>query len=314
MKKILFTLLVAMVALVDTINAQSNPKISIQGILREASGVAVEDGEYDLTFNIYEQLDGGTPIYTEDHTGVSIANGIYSVHLGTYISLGGLPFDKPYFVGVKVGSSELKPRIELTHSPYSMAATSVTCSGAVGDVKYSILGWADFQDVNGDCWVPMDGRSVTGTALEQMFAINDVPDMSGLFIRAHEWNDGNDPLRTPTSAIAQIQEDTIQSHKHDILEGGEHQHRYTDFHDQDGDAVYDDYISMTMTTRMPTQSGINGEDTEPSGDNGANFRFSVSKDTEVTNGNGKHNHTMDPTGDVETRPRNMNFNIYIRVN
>ena len=140
MKNLTITLLLGLIAMVDIASAQiTNPKISIQGILREASGVAVEDGQYDLTLKLYSQATGGTANYTEDHVGVPVSSGVYSVQLGSIVSLGTTEFDSLMFVGVTVGGSELLPRIELTYSPFSMAARSVMCSGAVGDVKYSIL-------------------------------------------------------------------------------------------------------------------------------------------------------------------------------
>jgi len=308
MKNLFFTLVIALIAIIDTTSAQiTNPKISLQGILREASGVAVEDGEYDITFRLYEGINDAlsADIYEEDHEGVQVSNGVYSVQLGTYVSMSALPFDKIYYVGVQVGATELLPRIELTHSPYSMAALSVSCSGAVGDVKYSILDESQFQQANGDCWVPMDGRSVTGTAIEQMFGWTNVPDGSGMFLRAQEWNEGYDPDRTPNSAIAQMQEDTIQAHNHVIEEGGEHQHVYSDWYSQDSDEVYTDPV-------WTTEDRGNDDDEEEDGDGqdgSRNVRIGV-----LTENDGAHSHTMLDTGGEETRPTNMNFYIYIRVN
>ncbi len=333
MKNILITLFVTWISIIGTLQAQTitNPKISIQGILREASGVAVENGEYDLVFRIYDDINASISdnLYEELHEGVTVENGVYSVHLGFETSMGYLPFDKVYYVGVQVGSTELKPRIELTHSPYSMSAVSVTCSGAVGDIKYSILDWDDFQLANGDCWVPMDGRDITGTALEQEFGWTNVPDGSGLFLRAQEWNEGNDPDRTVNSAIATIQDEEFKAHSHTgttdnttstMPEGGGHSHRYTDFHDQDSDASYNDYVSIKNRAAL---NGGAGGDEEAGGDDNLLPRKEATKNTLSTNGNGKHTHTMNPhnhtftteqSGGSETRPKNMNFYIYIRVN
>lgn len=314
MKNILFTLMISLIAFVDLANAQTNPKISIQGILREASGVAVEDGEYDLVFRIYTDINDpiSAKIYEEEHTGVTVANGIYSIYLGEFTSMGGLNFDEVYYVGVQVGSTELQPRIELTHSPYSMAARSVSCSGAVGDVKYSILDWDDFQEVNGDCWIQMNGQDVANTtAISQMFGITEVPDMSGLFIRAQEWNEGNDPDRTISSTIATLQGDESKSHSHSgttdnttstMGSGGTHSHS----------------ITMEIATDDDGGGGDSNEwVTSTSGDS------HVGSGSVSTGNSGAHSHTMNAHnhtfttnefGGSETRPKNMNFYIYIRVN
>ncbi len=323
MKNVLFTLFIAMIAFIDVANAQTNPKISIQGILREASGIAVEDGEYDLMFRIYTDINDpiSENIFEEEHPGVTVANGIYSIYLGEHTSMGGLNFDEVYYVGVQVGATELQPRIELTHSPYSMAARSVSCSGAVGDVKYSILDWDDFQEVNGDCWIQMNGQSVDNTtAIAQMFGITEVPDMSGLFMRAHEWNDGNDPDRTPNSEIATLQSDEILAHAHSgttdettstMPEGGDHDHEFTDWFDQDANEVY---ATEDISIRG------NADDKEAFGDDDGSRRRVR---TSTTSEDGSHSHIMDPHshtfttntfGGNETRPKNMNFYIYIRVN
>jgi len=325
MKTLLITTIIACISIVDTLNAQiTNPKISIQGILREASGVAVEDGEYDLVFRIYTDINDpiSAKIYEEEHAGVTVANGIYSVHLGEDVSMGGLNFDEVYYVGVQVGSSELQPRIELTHSPYSMAARSVSCSGAVGDIKYSILDWDDFQDVNGDCWIQMNGQSVPNTtALSQMFGITEVPDMSGLFIRAHEWNDGNDPDRTPSSPIATIQNDELKSHNHGK-----------------GTLVTD---NQTVSVDDRTLSSISRIDTKCSAQSDCSFSgtlswnsssspsFKVAVDSEsdeeafsvtgiTKTSTDVHSHDINgdtaDSGGNETRSKNMNFYIYIRIN
>lgn len=316
MKNIVFTLFIALIAFVDTVNAQSNPKISIQGILREASGVAVEDGEYDLVFRIYTNINDpiSDHLYEEEHPGVTVANGIYSVHLGSYLSMGYLTFDKPYFVGVQVGSTELQPRIELTHSPYSMAARSVSCSGAVGDIKYSILDWDDFQLANGDCWIPMDGRTIAGTtALAQEFGITQAPDMSGLFIRAHEWYDGNDPDRTPISPIATIQNDALHDHEHAVdLEtssDGKHSHSFTrylwhrSFTGSDSSNDFDINV-----VKGPASGSSAFADTEVTED-APNHKHDVEGNTSSVNSTGSVN-----VSNEETRSKNMNFYIYIRIN
>lgn len=322
MKNFTLTLILACIAFIDIAHAQiTNPKISVQGILREASGVAVEDGEYDLTFKIYNQLDGGTALYEEDHEGVVVANGIYSVHIGTHVSMGFLPFDEVYYVGVTVGTNELKPRVELTHSPYSMAARSVSCSGAVGDVKYSILDWDDFQVANGDCWVPMDGRDVTGTALEQEFGMSTVPDMSGLFMRAQEWNDGNDPDRTPSSPVATIQNDEIQEHSHNIdittSSDGSHSHDFNDSFFSDFDQSDNGNSSAPVNVDIP-RSGASPWLQQLYDTNNDLAKFTNTLSPEETATEGDHTHdvigTSENMGGAETRPKNMNFYIYIRVN
>lgn len=95
--------------------------LGIQGILKKANGNAVDDGSYALKFRLYEQAEGGTPIWEETQPDVEVVGGIYTATLGTVVALDP-PFDTIYYLGVSVGStSEMLPRIRLTTAPYAMA-------------------------------------------------------------------------------------------------------------------------------------------------------------------------------------------------
>ena len=100
--------------------AQINPTLSIQGILKRANGAAVEDGAYNMVFKLYTTETGGTALWNETQSGVEVSNGIYSTVLGVVTPLT-LPFDQLYYLGVSVGSTELTPRILLTSAPYALA-------------------------------------------------------------------------------------------------------------------------------------------------------------------------------------------------
>lgn len=95
-----------------TLIAQSDRKISIQGILKDGDGAAVADGNYKLTFSLYTAA--GTLKWTEDQPSVRVRGGVYSALLGTvkdFNTQGNTAiFDVPYFLGVKVNDgTELTP-------------------------------------------------------------------------------------------------------------------------------------------------------------------------------------------------------------
>ena len=213
-----FLLLILFVSFISSIDANAQTKkISIQGFLKDGNSKAVDNGQYALTFNLYTVASGGTAIWTETNSTVNVYGGVYSVQLGAITPISTLAFDVPYFLGVTIQGAELTPRMELTYAPYALAvdhANTVTCSGAVGDVKYSILNPSQFTSVNGACWVPMDGRNMAGSALANLTNKTYVPDGSGLFIRNHEYNDGNDPDRSVSTPIANVQGYAMQAHNH----------------------------------------------------------------------------------------------------
>lgn len=101
--------------------------ISYQGILTDANGTAVPDGNYSVTFKLYEAATGGTPLWSEEHS-VAVSNGLIYVTLGSLNPLN-IAFDKRYWLGITLGEgSELTSRIELTSSAYSLNARSIADS------------------------------------------------------------------------------------------------------------------------------------------------------------------------------------------
>lgn len=289
-----------------------DPIISIQGTLKDANGASVADGERSVTFRLYDVPTGGTALWEETAT-VNVIGGIYSHNLGTVTPLVEGNFATNVFLGVEVGGLELSPRTEMTYAPYALsvlAAQKVAqqgCSGQVGDIKYSILNPTQFAEQNGDCWVPMDGRAIPGTALAGYGHAN-VPDMSGLFIRATEYNDGNDPGRSAMAATS-MQADDNKAHTHTMEEAGSHMHGYQD--------SYLSRVGQSATSQGST-SGVNVPRTGTSAwmrnyydDDSIDFRNSLSNQSTFSSGD--HTHPINESGGPEARPKNMNFYIYIRV-
>lgn len=279
--------LVLVCAFAAALSAQGNPKISIQGTLKAANGTSVADGQYPVRFNLYTTPTGGTPVWFED-TIVDVIGSIYSHYLGSVTPLNPANFASTLYLGVKVGSYELVPRSELAYAPYSFSvavAQKVLCSGAVGDVKYSILSPTQFDAENGDCWVPMDGRALATTdKLRQITGMTNVPDGSGLFLRSQEFSGGadNDPGRSSASLIGQVQQDDFESHTHTMQSAGNHTH--------------------PIGTRGFETNGAPGAD------------GSFDDSDHSTQPAGAHTHVINNTGGSETRPKNLNFWIYIRIN
>ena len=215
--KLLFFSTAILLMLALNTNAQ-NKKISMQGFLKDANGKAIADGDQAMTFKIYNVATGGTVLWTEDQT-VKVFGGVYSAYLGVVNDISTLGWNVPYFVGVTVQGSELTPRTELTYAPYSFGtnkANFVACSGAVGDVKYSVLNPTQFAAENGACWVPMDGRALATTdKLRQIMGWGNVPNAGGLFFRSQEYGGSNyDADRTTTSPIATLQTENFKTHNH----------------------------------------------------------------------------------------------------
>ncbi|MFH1135788.1 MAG: hypothetical protein V1816_06855 [Pseudomonadota bacterium] len=101
--------------------------ISLQGYLTDTSGVALT-GYYYLTFSIYENEDDIDPLWSSIRL-VDVSEGYYHVYLGEKAPLD-IPFDRQYYLGVRVGfSAEMTPRLKLSSSPYAL---NLEDSGVVG--------------------------------------------------------------------------------------------------------------------------------------------------------------------------------------
>ena len=130
--------LIGIMILTSAAAAEVPSTLSYQGVLADASGVAVADGQYIITFKLYDVGVGGEPLWTEVQS-VEVSKGIFSVILGA-VEPFMLPFDVPYWLGISVeGGAELEPRSVLTSAAYSLSAGSVNgaqnvfpSSGSVG--------------------------------------------------------------------------------------------------------------------------------------------------------------------------------------
>lgn len=107
--------------------AQTPKTISYQGLLTEPNGTPIADGDYNLTFALYDAKENGNLIWQENQT-VSIAGGLVNLLLGNVVPITA-NFDIPYFLGVKIGNEpELTPRTDLTTTPYSFISNTVVDS------------------------------------------------------------------------------------------------------------------------------------------------------------------------------------------
>ncbi len=121
---LLLVLLVTGIAL--SVSAQTSVQFPYQGQLTDNSGAPLS-GSYDLNFAIYDVATGGTPLWNESHSAVSVVNGLFTVQLGSTVTLTSSLFDGgSRYLGVTVGSdSELSPRTRLGAAPYASRAASV---------------------------------------------------------------------------------------------------------------------------------------------------------------------------------------------
>jgi hypothetical protein len=120
-KLFLHTLAVLIIGLFSVAQLAAQATLSVQGTIQKSTGAAIDDGDYAITFRLYDQASGGTLIWSETQDPVEIIGGVYSVTLGSVNPLTA-PFDKTYYLGISVGSgAEHTPRSTLTSAPYALS-------------------------------------------------------------------------------------------------------------------------------------------------------------------------------------------------
>jgi hypothetical protein len=148
--------------------------IPIQGQLTDSGGSPL-DGDYSITFRLYDVYTGGTAL-CEDSNTVDVDNGLFS----TYMKADSCPIDgRQLYLSVQVGSDpEMTPRQYVDNVPYAWSLRpGAEINGSIdsSDVLYvknngtgpaisgqSVTASTDGIGVRG---TSMDGSGVKGTAL-----------------------------------------------------------------------------------------------------------------------------------------------------
>lgn len=154
-------LLCALLAAFAFLPARAAPPqtISYQGFLTTSAGAPVS-ATVSVQFSLYDTASGGTPLWTETQS-VTAANGLYNVVLGNITPIN-LPFDAPYFLGVKVGTdAEMTPRAALTMVPYAFRALTADNVSSTATIQGSqITGTISGATVPGAApWVTVAGAT-----------------------------------------------------------------------------------------------------------------------------------------------------------
>lgn len=96
--------------------------VGFEGQLANAAGQPVADGNYTITFSLYSQAEAGTALWNETQN-VAVADGLYSVQLGSETPLNPTHFEGNRWLGVQVsGDSEMSPRIPISAVPFALNA------------------------------------------------------------------------------------------------------------------------------------------------------------------------------------------------
>jgi|GEM_PF-6991825 len=166
MKQHIITILVfAVVSMCGSLQAQIPGRISYQGYIVKEDGTPYND-VVNMDVRLFDAETGGRQIWYEPHT-ATVRSGVFSIILGSRISLDNLQFDKPYWLEVMVNEQIMKPRSPLAAVPYSMTAREANAlvAGARGVVTK--LNGADGEILlrgDGGTTVNRNGQTITITS------------------------------------------------------------------------------------------------------------------------------------------------------
>ncbi len=155
--------------------------INYNGTLTDASGNPVPDGNYDVTFTIYDAPTGSNVLWTEvwnaTTTKVIVADGTFNAMLGAHTPIPTSFFaDHPVaYLGVKVeNDSEMLPRQRITSVGYAFTAGN-------GVPKRAIIMWSGTIEEIPEGWaLDEEGRPTTDPVAADKGVM--LPDLRAKFV------------------------------------------------------------------------------------------------------------------------------------
>jgi len=106
--------------------ADVSPLISYQAMLTDQSGIPL-DTTVGMTFALYDDSTGGTPVWSETQATVAVSDGLLNVCLGRVNPLEATHFSSAgCWLGIRIGSGdELQPRTPMLSVPYAFRVGSI---------------------------------------------------------------------------------------------------------------------------------------------------------------------------------------------
>lgn len=116
-------IMILVIAVVGIVNATQI--INYQGHLTDSSGDPVADGDYQITFTIYD--GGGVSHWSSGPLDIPVSNGMFSHNLGSVVPIPDDVFEiAELYLGIQVGTDpEISPKTLLTSAPKAAVAQNM---------------------------------------------------------------------------------------------------------------------------------------------------------------------------------------------
>src|SRR5579864_1229604 len=161
--KSLFLYYTLILCVCSAVSAQQTATLSTTTVvprLVNFSARAIDDqgkpvaGIAGVTFSIYKDQSGGSPLWMETQNVVADAKGNYTAQLGA-TSAEGLPLDvfasgQARWLGVRINGGEEQPRVLLLSVPYALKAADAQTLGGLPASAFALVGAANPAAVQAD--------------------------------------------------------------------------------------------------------------------------------------------------------------------
>jgi len=161
-------ILVLVISLMLPVAAAAVPEvINYQGYLTDAEGNPL-NGSVAMTFRIYNAPTGGTQLWSENHTAMTVTEGVFNVVLGSLVPITVALLDGDRYLGMTVGTDpEMSPRLRMTSSPFANKAADADTLGGLPPSEFAPSAhrhsWGEIPDIPADF---VDGVDNTGITVE----------------------------------------------------------------------------------------------------------------------------------------------------
>lgn len=201
MKKIFFILLIILV-IYNFIFALPIPKkFNFQGRVTDNNNIPY-NGNYNLTFRIYDSQTGGNLLWNETQNNILIQKDLYSVLLGSVNELNIL-FDKAYYLTIEINSEgEISPRVPIVPVGYSFRAL-------YSDTAVNAMTLNNFSS---DSFVKVTGDTITGNlkiigTVNATYLKGDASQLTNISADTIDWSK---VINKPTSFTPSVATDTAE--------------------------------------------------------------------------------------------------------
>lgn len=123
--------MLAVIMLPGIIQAQIPRLISHQGLLTDATGQPIADGDYSLVIKLFDAAAAGNQVYEETQS-VTVTRGLFNLIIGLNTPLTGVNFEQSLWLETTIaGAAPFTPRTRLTVVPYAIRAEFAASAGGL---------------------------------------------------------------------------------------------------------------------------------------------------------------------------------------